>query len=304
MITSAVENTRASKGKSLLSSILDFTVIDLETTGLSPAYDQIIEFGAIRYRNGAPVDSFQSLVNINRALDPFITELTGITDDMLASAPALKDILPEYISFIGSDVVLGQNVNFDINFIYDSCVACGLDDFSNDYIDTMRLSRRMYKDLPNHKLDTIAAALGVSGRGLHRSLGDCDMTAECYLHMIADADLFDQAMKSTSSSGAQSIVAEDGLQNPDSPFYGKVCVFTGTLESFTRAEAMQQVVNIGGLCEDGVNKRTNFLILGNNDYCKSIKDGKSNKQKKAEQLILKGAELQIIPESVFIDMLK
>lgn len=304
MIASIAENTRPAKGKSMLSAVLDFTVIDLETTGLSPVYDDIIELGAIRYRDGKPVESFQSLVNIKLPLDPFITQLTGITDDMLCSAPALKDILPDYISFIGSDVVVGQNVNFDINFIYDACASCGLNNFTNDFIDTMRISRRLLKELPNHKLDTIAAALGVKGRGLHRSLNDCDMTAECYLRMISDAERFEEATKKAGGLSAHNIVAEDGLQNPDSPFFGKVCVFTGTLESFTRAEAMQQVVNIGGICEDGVNKRTNFLILGNNDYCKSIKDGKSNKQKKAEQLILKGAELQIIPESVFLDMLK
>ena len=100
------------------------------------------------------------------------------------------------------------------------------------------------------------------------------------------------------------LVAEEGHENPDCLFYGKVCVFTGALESFTRKEAAQLVINIGGICDNSITKKTNFLILGNNDYCKSIKDGKSSKQKKAEKLIASGADLTIIPESVFLEIIQ
>jgi DNA polymerase-3 subunit epsilon len=81
-------------------------------------------------------------------------------------------------------------------------------------------------------------------------------------------------------------------------------VFTGKLEKFTRKEAMQIVADLGGINEDGITKKTNFLILGNNDYCSTIKDGKSNKQKKAEQYILNGQDIVIVPETVFHDMLE
>ena len=91
--------------------------------------------------------------------------------------------------------------------------------------------------------------------------------------------------------------------NPDNPFYGKECVFTGKLERMVRADAAQLVVNLGGTAGNNVTKKTNFLILGNNDYCSTIKNGKSSKQKKAEQLILSGASLEIIPEDVFYEML-
>ena len=87
-----------------------------------------------------------------------------------------------------------------------------------------------------------------------------------------------------------------------SPIDGKVCVFTGALEKMLRKDAMQLIANLGGINGDSVTSKTNFLILGNNDYCASIKDGKSSKHKKAEQLILKGQDIQIIPETVFYDM--
>ena len=89
----------------------------------------------------------------------------------------------------------------------------------------------------------------------------------------------------------------------NNPLYGKRCVFTGTLQHMSRKDAMQAVVNIGGMCEDRITKKTNYLILGNNDYCKSIKDGKSNKQKQAEKYKLAGNDIEIISEDVFYEML-
>lgn len=301
--------TRPNKGSSLLTALTDFVSLDIETTGLSPMYDEIIELGAVKYRNGEAVDTFSSLVKPESPVDPFVTQMTGITNEMLKDAPSLSSVLPVFIDFIGNDVIVGHNVNFDINFIYDACVTVGLPPFANDFVDTMRLARRMYKDFPNHKLDTLIDHFELERRTLHRGLGDCELTAECYQHMIADTEAFEEAInvvhrkRIRENHSLKELVAAEGFENPDSSLYGKVCVFTGALESFTRKEAAQLVVNIGGIVGDNVTKKTNFLILGNNDYCKSIKDGKSGKQKKAEKLIAEGADLAIIPESVFLDLL-
>ena len=99
------------------------------------------------------------------------------------------------------------------------------------------------------------------------------------------------------------IVGDESKADPDSPLFNRFCVFTGKLERFTRKEAMQIVADLGGFNEDGVTKKTNYLILGNNDYCTTIKEGKSSKHKKAEKLKLSGQDIEIIPESVFYDML-
>lgn len=103
---------------------------------------------------------------------------------------------------------------------------------------------------------------------------------------------------------AQLISAQTDHFNEDGPIFQKVFAFTGTLERMTRREAMQQVVNCGGLIGNGVTKQTNYLVLGNNDYCKSIKDGKSNKHKKAEKMQLDGFDIAIISEDVFCDMIQ
>ena len=103
---------------------------------------------------------------------------------------------------------------------------------------------------------------------------------------------------------AADITATSVNFDPEHPLYGKVCVFTGALERMTRKEAMQIVVDLGAICGDSVTEKTNYLILGNNDYCTTIKDGKSSKQKKAEKLKLKGNEIEIISENIFYDLIK
>lgn len=102
---------------------------------------------------------------------------------------------------------------------------------------------------------------------------------------------------------ARDIVGDSSKFDENNPLFGKIVVFTGTLERMTRRDAMQVVADLGGINGDTVTKKTNYLVLGNNDMCASIKDGKSTKQKKAEKYILDGADLAIISEDVFYDML-
>lgn len=85
-------------------------------------------------------------------------------------------------------------------------------------------------------------------------------------------------------------------------FTNKHCVFTGKLEKMIRKDAMQLVVNVGGILDNSVTKKTNYLILGNNDYCSSIKDGKSSKHKKAEKYKLEGQDIEIIDEDTFYNL--
>ena len=305
---SASENTRPKKGKSLLCATRDFVAVDLETTGLSTEYDDIIEIGAVRYRDGTPVATYAQLVNPGHDVDDFITELTGITNEMLEGQPPIADVLPGFMDFLADDIVIGHNVNFDINFLYDNCQNCGLKAVSNDFVDTLRVSRRMLPELKNHKMDTIAEALQLPGRDLHRAAGDAVIAANIYLELLHRPE-FEAAMESyrdhrySAPLRAATITATPGKADFDSPLFGMYVVFTGTLEKMTRKEAMQIVADIGGIPADSVTQKTNFLVLGNNDYCKAIKDGKSSKQKKAEKLILAGADLQIMPEAVFYDLI-
>ncbi len=305
-ITLGGKKPERQKGRSLVEFPRDYIAIDIETTGLDPRFDEVIELAAVRYANGVEVERFQTLVKPWNEISEFITQLTGITNEMLADAPSIEEALPGYREFLGGSVLVGHNVNFDINFLYDLCAEEGLPPLGNDFVDTMRLSRRLYKDLPNHKLPTVAEHLGVTDLPAHRALADCLCAAGCLEAMRVYADTIGgipEPAWTHYNQLADRIRPETSDFDPESPVFGKVFAFTGKLELFTRAEAMQRVANAGGVNGDGVTKETNYLVLGSTDYNAALKGKKSNKHKKAEGMILKGMDIQIISEGTFLEML-
>lgn len=310
--TGGERRTRPGRGNSLLSLLDDYVSLDLETTGFSPEYCEIIEVACIRYRGGVETDCFTTLVKPQdiSAVDGHITTLTGITPEMLESAPMIDAVMPQVLAFIGSDTVVAHKASFDINFIYDNVERLGLGCFGNDYIDTMRMARRLYPDFVNHKLRTLVKNFGIAKAVAHRSESDARHAALCYQHMVkyAQENNLSDKLGTAATSGHRSTKAADIVGNPDllkenSPLFGKIVVFTGALDRMTRKEAMQIVADLGGINGDNVTKKTDFLVLGNNDMCTSIKNGKSKKYQKAEKYILAGSDLSIISENVFYDML-
>lgn len=136
---------RKLKGNSLLEWVDNYVLVDIETTGLSPKENDIIEIGAIKVRQNKIIDKYESLIKIDYKLNPFITRLTGITNEMLKEGKELEKVLDEFINFTGSDIIMGHNVNFDINFIYDKCEKY-LDTYlKNDFIDTMKIAKNCYQ---------------------------------------------------------------------------------------------------------------------------------------------------------------
>lgn len=300
---------RPEKKKSMISFPDDFIVIDVETTGLDARFCEIIEISAIRYRAGAETEVFNSLVKPSEPIDEFITSLTGITNEMLESAPDISSVISDFYNFVGDETLVGYNVNFDINFLYDNLMMCKSLPLTNNFIDVMRISKRLLPDLENHKLLTVAKHFKASLPS-HRSLDDCRACFECFqclrneaIRQFGSVDGFLSAFPARKHNlSAKDITATTIDFDESNPFYGKSVCFTGALEKMVRRDAMQLVVNLGGICTDHINKHTNYLVIGNNDFCTSIKDGKSNKQKKAESLILKGNDLEILSESAFYDM--
>ena len=304
------KNKRVNKGKSILEFPSDFTVIDLETSGLEPRYDKIIEVAALRIRSNCIVDTFNSLINPECEICEYITYLTGITNEMLENAPTIDRVLPDFLNFLSDDIIIGHNVNFDINFIYDNCENVLNKSFKNDFVDTMRLSRKLLPGLEHHRLSDVAENFNLSLENAHRALDDCMTTFQCFLNLrslaieqYTDLEQFSAYCKKNKLD-LKSITTKKTTFDETNLFYGKHCVFTGTLEKMPRAQAAQMVVDLGGICDNSVTKKTNYLILGNNYYCTTIKDGKSSKQKKAEAYILQGLDLQILSENVFYEMIE
>ncbi|MBQ8663319.1 MAG: 3'-5' exoribonuclease [Eubacterium sp.] len=314
-------NKRTEKGNSLIIFPESYVVIDIETTGLSPEFDSIIEVGAIKYISGNETGRFSSLIQPDCVDDDgnyicdFIQQLTGITNDMLAIAPTADEVLPKFYDFIKDSLLVGHNVNFDINFLYDN-LEKHLDlVLSNDFVDTMRISRNLHPEIRHHSLSDVLNRYKIDYLKAHRVLADCEMTHfalsalqedACSIHGSIDyfCEYIQKRSKHKAHLKAADIEATITEINEDNPIFGKVFVFTGALDRMLRKEAMQLVVNHGGINGDSVTKKTNYLVLGNNDYCKSIKDGKSSKQKKAEKLKLDGLDIEIITEDVFYDMIE
>lgn len=304
------------KGKSLVEFPSSFTVLDIETTGLDTTFDSIIELSAIKVKDGDVIDTFSTLVNPERPLDWFITELTGITDDLLQNAPTIDATLGSFVEFLGGDIVVGHNVNFDINFIYDKYKQISSSDFTNDFVDTLRLARFLLTDLNHHRLSDLVEYFSLGQDVEHRGLSDADVTLRVLsalydkaVEQYGDIASFETAFTSrqyTHKAGvkASDITSRNASFDTTHPLFDKNCVFTGTLAKMPRKEAFQLVVDFGGHVEDGITKKTNYLVVGSLEYSHTVEKGKSNKIKKAEQMILKGKDIQVLSENTFYDMIE
>lgn len=396
---------REYKGNSLDCFERDYVVLDLETTGFSPIANEIIEIGAVKVVDGDVTETFHRFVKCQDGVPDVIERLTGISDSLLeAEGVSLSKAVVDFDEFVSDAVIVGHNINFDINFMYDAYVKVLFKPFTNDYIDTMRIAKSLVKDTFNHKMGTLARKFEIANDQPHRALNDCLVTKALYekleyinqnfieIRMAEIEKTFheDPIFANTKVSiktklkyiegpiireilnrmnskvyfallrYAKVLVVNDNayrkLQEPldysdeyfmffnswmvtaqqrrdagdliivsetefcdklgipkgneiirdrdeNNPLYGKTCVFTGTLDRMNRKQAEKIVECIGGVVGGGVTKKTNYLILGNNDYNAAVKNGKSSKHKKAEEYQSQGIEIEIIPEDLFYELI-
>jgi len=161
--------------------IENYTALDLETTGLNPKYDKIIEVGAVKVRNGEIIDRFQQLIRPGIALPEKITGLTGITQEELLEAKDSEEVIPQILDFLEDDVILGHSVMFDYSFLKKAAVNQNLwkPEQSHLGIDTLRLSRIYLPELPSRRLTDLCLHYGIEHHA-HRALGDAESTSQLY----------------------------------------------------------------------------------------------------------------------------
>jgi DNA polymerase-3 subunit epsilon len=163
-----------------------FCVIDLETTGGSPADCAITEIGAVKLRGGECLGTFQTLVDPGCTIPPTITVLTGITDAMVCRAPRIDVVLPSLLEFIGGSVIVGHNVRFDVSFLQAALERHGRPPLQQQRVDTASLARRLLADeVPNCRLGTLADRLRLPHRPCHRALDDALATGDL-LHVLIE----------------------------------------------------------------------------------------------------------------------
>lgn len=177
---------------SLISGCCDYpvdgeiVVFDLETTGLSPAANRMTEIGAVKLVNREIVDEFQMFVNPGIPIPEEITNLTGITDDMVADAPDEKKALDDFLKFVGNAVLVAHNAPFDTSFIKAACERQGVE-YRHSSVDTVALCRAALPNLKNHKLDTVAKQYKLGDFNHHRAIDDAKMLTAIFLRLLSDA---------------------------------------------------------------------------------------------------------------------
>lgn len=332
-----VESDESDKvsGEELIGLLENYTIYDIETTGRNNESDDIIEIAAVRVRKGTITDEFQSFIHPTIEIPKKITRLTGITNLMVSQSPDITDVLPEFKTFIGDDILIGHNIKtFDNNFISKSYETLELGRFINDYVDTLTIARKLYHELKSKSAEALIEHLKINHeRPQHRALNDCYYEFEIYERMKkdiiekfgsiekfndyhiprkinnddkngnSDEDVSKQTAKKTKSyfesDDLRKVQTTQTEFNENNKFYGKICAITGDPRKGTKLEIAQLIVDLGGKCENNVTKKTNILIVSDN----SDPNKKTGKLKKAEEYKLKGQDIEIISESVFYEMI-
>ncbi len=164
-----------------------YVVFDLETTGLSYTRDKIIEISAVKIENMNIVDQFNAFVNPEQKLSEFTIELTSITDEMLAAARTIEEVLPEFLEFIEGSILVAHNVKFDLGFLYEKTRSLGLEEKEYPAIDTINIARYFYSNqIKRFNLKSVARLFQVKLEQHHRAEHDARATGEIFLRMLVD----------------------------------------------------------------------------------------------------------------------
>jgi len=175
-----------SRARSRLGELenLSYAIVDIETTGLAPAADEIIEIGAIKIENREIKDIFNKLVRPERQVPENITDLTGITQDMVAGEFPIKPVISQFVNFIGSSIIVAHNAEFDTSFLKNSMKKWLNRDMDNLIVCTVLVARDILPNLENHKLPTVAKYFGLEISNRHRAIGDAELTYQIWLHLL------------------------------------------------------------------------------------------------------------------------
>lgn len=267
----------------------NYTVIDIETTGLRPATDFITEISALKFRCNRKVDEFVTLVKPDCSIPYHITRLTGIDDTAVADAPKIEAVIWQFKEFIGDDILLGYNVNFDISFLTHKLQDCYAQSITNAYVDVMQMAKIALPELGRVKQTVLAAHFGITTEGAHRADVDCEICNSCY-----------QRLKQLQLPGYELPMAQKNLYptaaSPANLLQAKHILFLGIPEGFYLKNLQQLLQGLGAVVDTQLSAATNIVVVGSGDA--AIYN--STQLAQAIELKNQGAELALLKDNVFV----
>ncbi|TQR20362.1 exonuclease domain-containing protein [Psychrobacillus vulpis] len=303
---------------------MDFVAIDFETANSSRS--SVCSIGIVQVKDGAIKDEIHTFINPLSEFHYYNTKIHGISEEMVVSAPTFEEFWPDFKGFIENQTIIAHNASFDISVLRSS-----LNNFHESYPDfqygcSYLIAKKVWPNLFNHKLSTVANYLGISLKH-HDALEDARASALITVEALrktrtnsiqellnlqkikigiptAINKQLNRTKKTNEDTLMQSLVSEIPRLNKKHPFYRSTIVFTGRMVSMTRTQAAQLAVNCGAICSGNVDSNTNFLVVGDNDLVKYVQGIKSTKMKKVEAMISKGMPIEIVGEQDFLRLVR
>lgn len=168
----------------LLNPELVFVVFDLETTGLSPSLDRIVEIGAVKYQDGKILDRFSTMVDPLMKIPAEASAINGITQAMVDGQPTIETALPQFLNFAKGTILVAHNAAFDVGFVRNSMARVGLGLLQNDFLDTKAMAQKALPGRKSYALQNLAADLGIKALEAHRAVDDSRVCQEVFVHCL------------------------------------------------------------------------------------------------------------------------
>lgn len=302
-----------------------YVALDVETANYSRG--SICSIGLVKFLDGVPTDTFYSLVNPEEPFDDYNTFIHGIDANAVANSPTFPEIKQQLLEFIDGLPVVAHFAQFDMGAIADAYAKYELELDDIEYLCSYRLAKVAMPGQLNYKLKRLAKALKIE-LDHHNALSDAKASGLILAHLISsnqfdDLETFLKHFRYDKKGklGAkgfrrkkdlaykenllyQPTAEEIAKMDPNHVFYGLHFCFTGKLERMTRKEANRAAALVGAIPENSVTQKTNILVVGEQDWRVVGTEGLSTKMKKAQSLLEKGHDIEIMTEDDFIKLLK
>jgi DNA polymerase III subunit epsilon len=281
---------------------MEFVAIDLETSNADMA--SICQIGVVRYKNKEIMAEWTSMADPEDFFDPINISIHGITETIVTGAPTFPELYPQLKSLL-QGVVCVSHTHFDRVSLDKAIRKYSLDPLGVTWLDSARVARRAWEDCAwkGYGLSNLCKKIGFEFKH-HDALEDAKACGAVLNAAIAESEMdvegwLTRVGQPIEGDGSVNKIAREG--NPEGDLYGQSIVFTGTL-AFPRREAATLAANVGCNVASSVTKKTDYLVVGDQDVSKLVGNEKSRKHLKAEELIAGGQNIRIMKESDFKEL--